>query len=196
MRYHVLVGTHHKTGTVWLASVFREMSQKLAVPYLDLNNVGVPWRATAERREVLRDFVSRSPGKAIVFEAHSHFPNLSAIDERYKEHFRGIHMIRDPRDVAISAASYHAMASEPWLLVPQAKFDGLTYQEKNRSFPTVREKILFELDNANRRIVRQMVTFESQGVFRDVKYEDMIEDTKLTSWQEILSYLGFEESEM
>jgi hypothetical protein len=196
MRYHVLVGTHHKTGTVWMASVFREISQKLAVPYLDLNNVGVPWRAAAERREVLRDFVSRAPGKVIVFEAHSHFPDLAAIDPQYRAHFRGLHMIRDPRDVAISAASYHAMAPEPWLHVPQAKFGGLSYQEKNKSFPSVKEKILFELDNANRRIVRQMVTFENQDVFRDVKYEDMIEDIKLTAWQEILSYLGFEESEM
>jgi hypothetical protein len=196
MRYHVLVGTHHKTGTVWMASVFREISKRLAVPYLDLNNVGVPWRDTAKRRDVVRDFISQAHGRVIVFEAHSHFPDLSAVNPQYKAHFRGLHMIRDPRDVAISAASYHATASEPWLRVPQAKFGGLSYQEKNRSFPTVEEKILFELDNANRRIVRQMVTFENQGVFRDVKYEDMIEDTKLTAWQEILSYLGFEESEM
>ena len=179
-----------------MASVFRDIAGRLGVPYLDLNNVGVPWRDIAKRGEVVRDFISQADGQVIIFEAHSHFPNLSEIDPQYKDHFRGIRMIRDPRDVAISAASYHAMASEPWLHVPQAKFGGLSYQEKNKSFPTVKEKILFELDHTNRRIVRQMVTFKNQGVFRDVKYEDLIEDIKLTDWQEVLSHLGFEESEM
>ena len=105
-------------------------------------------------------------------------------------------MIRDPRDVAISAASYHARASEPWLHVPREKFGGLTYQQKNRSFSTLKEKILFELDNSHRRMVRQMVSFNDQGVFCDAKYEDLIDDTSLIAWRRILSYLGFEEREM
>jgi hypothetical protein len=196
MKYHVLVGTHHKTGTVWMANVFREISNRLAVPYLDLNNVGVPRRDTARRGEVLRGFISRATGRVLVFEAHSHFPPLSAIDVEYETHFRGIRMIRDPRDVAISAASYHARAGEPWLHVPQQKFGGLTYQEKNKTFSTLKEKILFELDHSHRRVLRQMLAFNDQGVFRDVRYEQLIEDRELIAWQEILAYLGFEENEM
>jgi hypothetical protein len=105
-------------------------------------------------------------------------------------------MIRDPRDVAISAASYHARADEPWLHIPQKKFGGLSYQEKNRTLSTLEEKILFELDNSHRRIVRQMLAFDHQGVFRDVKYEDLIEDVTLGGWREVLTYLGFEDAEM
>ena len=45
MKYHVLVGTHHRTGTAWMHSVFREISEQLAVPYLHLNRIGVSGRS-------------------------------------------------------------------------------------------------------------------------------------------------------
>jgi hypothetical protein len=196
VKYHVLVGTHHKTGTVWMSSVFREISYRLAVPYLDVNDLGAAWRDTEEKDKIVQEFISRVHGQTIIFDGYSQFPDLSLIDPDFGVHFRGIHMIRDPRDVAISAASYHARASEPWLHVPQEKFGGLTYQQKNRSFHTLREKILFELDNSHRRTVRQMVGFKDQGVFRDVRYEDLIDDRGLAIWRKVLSYLGFEEKEM
>jgi hypothetical protein len=196
MKYHVLIGTHHKTGTVWMSGVFREISYSLAVPYLDVNDLGACWHDIGQKRKVLRDFTSEADRKVIIFDGCSHFPDLSVMDPEYKVHFRGIRMIRDPRDVAISAASYHARASEPWLHVPQDKFGGLTYQQKNRSFSTLKEKILFELDNSHHRLVRQMASFNAQGVFCDVKYEHLIDDTSLTAWRKVLSYLGFEENEL
>jgi hypothetical protein len=196
MKYHVLVGTHHRTGTAWMHSVFREISEQLAVPYLHLNRIGVSGRNREGRCEALRRFISDASRKVIVFEAHSDFPDLAKVDVHYKTHFRGIHMIRDPRDVAISSAAYHARAAERWLHVPQARFGGLTYQEKNKSFSTLKEKILFESDNSNRNLVSQMVAFDHQEVFRDIKYEDLIEDTKMTAWREVLDYVGFEETEM
>ena len=55
---------------------------------------------------------------------------------------------------------------------------------------------MFELDNSHRRIVRQMVGFNHQGIFQDVKYENLIDDKSLTAWPKVLSYLGFEEKEM
>ena len=181
MKYHILVGTHHKTGTVWMSNVFREISYRLTVPYLDVNDLGVAWRESEKRHGLLQDFISRAQGKVIIFDGSSQFPNLSLIEPDFTLHFRGVRMIRDPRDVAISAASYHARASEPWLHVPREKFGGLTYQQKNRSFSTLKEKILFELDNSHRRMVRQMVSFNDQGVFCDAKYEDLIDDTSLTA---------------
>jgi hypothetical protein len=196
MKYHVLVGTHHKTGTVWMSSVFREIAEQLNVPYLNVTRKKLPWGDEHGRREALRAFITQAQGRVIVFDGHSQFPPLSTIDPEYQTHFRGIRMIRDPRDVAISAASYHARADEPWLHVPHKKFDGLTYQEKNRSFSTLEEKILFELDNSHRRIIRQMLAFDHQGVFRDVRYEDLIEDFTLNAWREVLFYLGFEDAEM
>ena len=196
MKYHVLVGTHHRTGTAWMHSVFREISEQLAVPYLHLNRIGVSGRSREGKCEALRRFISDASRKVIIFENQSNFPDFFEIDIHYKTHFRGIHMIRDPRDLAISAANYHARAAERWLHVPQARFNGLTYQEKNKSFPTLKEKILFELDYSNRNAVRGMATFDNQGVFRDFKYEDLIEDVKLVRWRELLDYLGFEETEM
>lgn len=49
----ILVGTYHKTGTVWLLCVFRELARKLSVPFYDVSSDFMPseehWRKRSVR---------------------------------------------------------------------------------------------------------------------------------------------------
>jgi hypothetical protein len=87
----VLVGTHHKTGTVWLLSIFQQISRETGRELIDLSRM-----TEAEVAEHLNRSASDICGK-ICLHDHSFFPVL-------KKHnvFRGMRMVRDPRDVVLS----------------------------------------------------------------------------------------------
>ena len=80
----VLVGTHHRAGTVWLSSIFSQLADQLGLGF----DMGMRHRI--------------QPGAYIHFDHHSAF-DLSELD---RDH-RGLHVRRDPRDVVVSAAHYH-----------------------------------------------------------------------------------------
>src|SRR5581483_12442001 len=103
----ILVGTHHKAGTVWLLSIFQRICQQYG------------WR-------IHHGVAATPPPEFDVF-----FPWNSQFDRAaIQPPFKGIHMIRDPRDMIVSACFYHQKATEKWLHVRQDSLGGLTYQEK------------------------------------------------------------------
>ena len=150
----ILVGTHHKTGTVWMRRLFEGFCAVLGE------------RLHSGRQQDL-------PRSAHVFlQNHSRF-DVAALGRSY----RGLHVIRDPRDVLISAARYHARASESWLHVRRLRFWGLTYQEVIRRKRSLHEAILFEMDHAGRNAICEMLVWDrTRAEFCTAKYEDLIED--------------------
>ena len=69
----------------------------------------------------------------------------------------------------------------------------MTYQEKICSLPTVEDKITFEMENAGFRGISEMTSWDyTNESFIEVKYEDLIEDTDLTMFHRIFSFLGVE----
>lgn len=171
LRNRVLVGTHHKTGTVWFTSICRALSGQLG---LDL---------------VYADGVHPNPdGRWDVFvSGHSRFAGLDS------PNLRGVHVIRDPRDVIVSATHYHQTSDESWLHEPRSDFGGMTYQEKICSYSSFDERMLFEMENSSFRNIVEMVEFEERGDdrFVTVKYREMIEDRALTRFEEMFQFLGF-----
>ena len=126
-------------------------------------------------------------GTDIFFQNHS-LIDLKSLDKPY----RGIHLIRDPRDVIISGCLYHQKAEEPWLHQPRQLLGGLTYQQKINSLETLEEQIFFEMENAGKRTIEEMIAWDyGQPDFIEVKYEDLIEDQDLTLFHQIFSFLGF-----
>lgn len=176
----ILVGTHHKTGTVWMANVFRRFCRMHDVAFVDISTCAPAAAAAA---------ILRQHEHCVVFSHHSEFPDyrLPALSGRRA---RGIHLVRDPRDLLISAARYHCDADEPQLLVPRPEFGGLTYREKIRSLPSPQERILFEMDHSGGSNISAMSTFDDQGIFETVKFEDLLEDDTLVVWHAVCLGLG------
>lgn len=167
--YKILVGTHHKTGTVWMASIFKQLCNELGLVYYGGLEENIP--ATFD----------------VWFEDHSRFG-----EHMMNDGWRGLHIIRDPRDVIVSACFYHQKSSEPQLHVPKKEFRGMTYQEKLCSFPTVDDQLLFSMENSAGSTVRDIVSWDyRQSNFLNVKYEDLMTDVDLLLFHRIFTFLGF-----
>ncbi|MGB3295835.1 MAG: sulfotransferase domain-containing protein [Phormidesmis sp.] len=173
----VLIGTHHKTGTVWMLNVFREIAGRYALKFISPS-------ASSEKIMLEEDF-------DIFLQDHSLF-DLENVDG-----YRGFHIIRDPRDVIVSGCFYHLKSSEPWLHQKKDSFGGLTYQEKISSFPNLDDQILFEMENAAYRGIKDIASWNYQNPnFIEIKYEDLIQDTDLKLFKGIFDFLGFRNAEM
>ncbi|MGK7931454.1 MAG: sulfotransferase domain-containing protein [Microcystaceae cyanobacterium] len=169
----ILIGTDHKTGTVWLNSIFKEICRRHALTF-GTNKSPQPVEPPAEI-----DIFSQQ---------HSMF-SLDALAVP----FRGIHMIRDPRDVIISGCFYHQKSKETWLHKPKAQWQGMTYQEKIKSYDSIDDKILFEMENTAKNTIDRMLKWNYESpYFYEVKYEQLIEDYDLMLFHEIFSFLGFQ----
>jgi len=153
----ILVGTHHKTGTKWMENWLSRFASLTGItfyqigPELDFRTYPV------------------DVGRAILFQDHSYFSNYSSPNAR------GIHIIRDPRDVIISGASYHSKSDEAWLLKRQRRFLGRNYQEMINSYKTLEDRLCFEMRNLATATIRDMIEFQDDR-FLTVKYEDLFMD--------------------
>ena len=168
----ILIGTDHKTGTVWLNSIFQKICRYHSLKLYKNNSL----------QEVI------PPAKFDIF-----IQNHSMFDlESLEVPFRGMHIIRDPRDVIISGCFYHQRSKEEWLHRPREKWQGLTYQEKINSYKTIDDQILFEMENTAQNAIHRMVKWDyTNPYFYEVKYEELIEDYDLMLFHRIFSFLGF-----
>ena len=165
----ILVGTHHKTGTVWLHTIFRDICAFHSLKYLK------------------NELDCHIHEYDILFDGHSNFQF-----ELLKEPHKGIHLIRDPRDIIVSATFYHQKSKEKWLHLPRQEFDGMTYQEKINSFSSFDDKMLFEMDNSAGKNIKDIKDWNYNNPnFIEVKYEDLIKDRNLKLFHKIFEFLGF-----
>jgi hypothetical protein len=170
----VLVGTHHKCGTVWMKNIFSAVCDHLSLTFYDGEQRHLPWCYD------------------LFFQDHSNF-RFSRLAGLH----RGLHLIRDPRDVIISGVFYHERCtSERWLTVPNPKFQGRSYQQTLAGLPSLEEKMRFEMLHGSRSI-RDMLAWNYRNpVFYEAKYEDLIEDVELRRFRDIFTFLGYPENQM
>jgi hypothetical protein len=103
-----------------------------------------------------------------------------------------MHLIRDPRDVLISAMHYHRKSTEAWLHEPIPGYDRITYQAALRSLPTKLEKYVFELEHSTAGTIRDLLAWRyGRANCFEARYEDLRLDTQLEYWRRITSFLGF-----
>ena len=170
----VLVGTHHKTGTVWMKHIFEAISKTHDLKFYYGRQNKLP-------RET-----------ELFFSDHSWF-RFKALPGNY----RGLHLIRDPRDVIVSGAFYHQKSSEAWLQEPRRKFQGQSYQRALNQRESLEAKIRFEMEHAGASTIHEMLTWNyANRQFIEVKYEELIQDESLVLFREIFTFLVYPESWM
>jgi hypothetical protein len=186
------VGVHHKAGTVWMWLMHQAIARRLDLPFIDL---GRPGRSGSSRGAKPVDPALlgstlqriRAQRRGIVFDPHSVFGEVPKQIPR----IRGVHIVRDPRDVLISATFYHLKADERWLDQPMPYLRGMTYREKLHSFGTIREAFIFELRNQTQKAIRAMASFPRLPTVATVTYESLMTGDVLAAFAAMFASLGF-----
>lgn len=170
------VGTHHKTGTIWMQQVFKALSAALDVPKLSM------WKRAVKRLP--------AEGRVLGTNWDSAFP----VELMAREDVLFLHIIRDPRDVLLSGARYHETApasKEDWLHEARDDFGGLTYQQKLLSISDPQDRVLFEMDHKHADTLRQMLSWDyTRPDCIEWRYEDLIADTECQMFRAALVRFG------
>ncbi|HEY3776695.1 MAG TPA: sulfotransferase domain-containing protein [Rhizomicrobium sp.] len=176
MNHRAVIATHHKTGTAWMSKVFRAIAARLDIPVIH-----------AAKRVVHPEDV---PIPAIVLNDHSDF---SQCEWMFTDaNTRLLHLIRDPRDVIISAMHYHRTAREPWLHKPRSKFGQQSYQQRLNGLGDEHSQYIWEMDNTGLRIINAMRKWNySMKHTIELRYEDLINDIGGDLFSTAVAHLGF-----
>lgn len=182
MKHNVVIATHHKTGTVWMSTVFKAIARRLGAHYVDF------WSHYGRLDRVLKP--------PFILLNHNSIFSMHASSIR-RDDVRLLHLIRDPRDVLISAMHYHRKADEPWLHERIAGSNQPSYQQRLNALATVHEQYVFELENATGSTIEAMLDWQyDRPNCLEIRYEDLWSDRSLTLWREAASFLGFEGAEL
>jgi hypothetical protein len=181
VKQNIVVATHHKTGTVWMSTVFKAIARRLGANYVDF------WTHYGRLDRALKTpFILLNHNS--IFSRHA--------SQLRREDVRVLHLIRDPRDVLISAMHYHKKADEPWLHEKVSGSKDAPYQQRLNSLATLHEQYMFELENATGSTIEAMLDWQYDRTnCVEVRYEDLWADRSLSVWSDIASFLGFEGAE-
>ncbi|MCP9884667.1 hypothetical protein KBY97_05945 [Synechococcus sp. ATX 2A4] len=106
--------------------------------------------------------------------------------------YRGLHLIRDPRDVLISGAHYHGRSDEAWLHARQARFMGRTCQQAIGGCRSLADAIAFEMRHEGGRTIREMLSWTySNPLIFEAKYEDLIGDDGMERMAKTFAFLCY-----
>ena len=113
-----------------------------------------------------------------------------------RDDVRILHLIRDPRDVLISAMHYHKKSNETWLHEPVPGYDDITYQRRLNALATPFEQYVFEMENSTESTLRDMLEWQyGRANCFEARYEDLRRDTEMDHWSKIIGFLGFDVAE-
>lgn len=176
---------HHKVGTSWFSAIFRALSEHYDMPLArDPAQVDTSGRSIFMQHRVLAEPKSFS-------------------------NYRGSHMIRDPRDVAISGYHYHLWTQEPWCnkkiahlpevmrqkwhRLPLAEIGHLTYKEY-LNLLSPEEGLSAEIDRCSNTVNKDIMEwdYDDPNIF-EFRYEDIILDEP-SILEKLFTHYGFTDS--
>jgi len=112
----ILIGTHHKTGTVLMRHILRTIC-----PLLN-------WRCSIDNEPMTCNSAdqARAAGFQVCFLQHGiQFKKVQSTERP----FRFVHVMRDPMEVVISGYKYHLKTTERWALRPDKRYNGTSYRQ-------------------------------------------------------------------
>ena len=173
----IVVCTHHKTGTVWMADVFRAIKRRYKL-------------------KLHSGKQSELPADADIFLQDHSRVDLNALRARGRP-VRGLHVIRDPRDVVISGCFYHLKTTEKWANTPKDEFGGRNYRETISALPTDHDKLVFEMKHTGMKSISDMLkwNYQDPDIF-EARYEDLIGDAEFRHFRPMMQFLGFDGADL
>lgn len=177
----VHVATHHKTGSVWYSAVFSDFARRSGhyfVPHRAFR--GNPDHHIAQARKARGVLITLS-------QQGGYTPEEIAMS-------RVLHMVRDPRDILVSATNYHLHASEGFLDRPwQDRTGEMGYREYLRSLKRGEPRLRFELSAHTAGTLAQLRDWLGAGQnVMTLRYEDCVADPRMTVFAQALRFAGFE----
>ena len=185
MRHHIAVCTHQKTGTVWMNAVFKDLATRLGVEYRNISRL-----SPEEKAQRVTKTLGRDASPAIFFDNHAGMPDAAKGRE-----FRGVHLVRDPRDMIISAARYHTTTDATFANTPKKRFNDLSLKDALLALPTLEERLAFEIEHVVAPNLEAMVAFDGRGRYATLHYEELIADRRMTLAIRLFTFLGLDERE-
>lgn len=175
----ICIGTHHKTGTLWMRKAFRAISEDQGIPFMQMYKV-----------KRMADLPEKGP--QIVVNWHSSFPQ-PLLDH---PNARFMHVIRDPRDVLLSGMRYHQVTrigNEKHLRQKRADLGRRNYQQYMNALPNDQERLLFEMREVHALTVAEMRAWNYRAPnVAEFRYEDLIADTNCTAFRKMLEKFQIE----
>ncbi|MEB8388431.1 sulfotransferase domain-containing protein [Rhodobacteraceae bacterium KMM 6894] len=164
------IGTHHKVMTTYFTAVLRLLGYGLRLPY----------------EKIYLDPPSASARLVLAMHSKLNLPQLVP--------YRGVHVMRDPRDMIVSGYHYHKWTHEAWTRRPDD--NGISYQQKLNTtdkasglFLEIDHFIFFYRDLLEDWDVSDPDTLE-------ISYDDLMGDDRHQRYVDIFSHLGLVDQDL
>lgn len=162
----LFVATHHKVMTTYFTSVLRLLGFGLRLPY--------QWVHTEQP----------APKSRLVLSIHSKLdlPRLAP--------YRGVHVIRDPRDMIVSGYHYHKWTHETWAHRPDE--NGQTYQGKLNA-ASKHDGLFMEIDHFIFFYRDTLMNWDMDDPdIMEVSFESLMGPERHRIYRDIFTHLGLE----
>ena len=170
----LLVGTHHKSGTVLLMHVLKDTCRSLR------------WRCSFDNRPTACTSAEQAHAAGLRLCMLTHgirFKGLAGDQGPY----RFVHAVRDPLEMVISGYSYHLRTTEKWAHRAQPRWNGTTYVKYLNRLP-LRDGLLAEVRHTRRDSLKTMPRLFNRTIAQPctltVRFEDFAR-----RWDETLAEL-------
>ena len=158
--------SHHKAGTLWLQRILKVLAGVYGLPFKNCT-----------QDEWFGDI-------GVFIEDHSELDMARLPD------IVGSHLIRDPRDMAVSAYFYHKWCNEPWVHEVLPKYGYSSLQTYLNSL-TQDEGLMVEIRRGNERDIRGIRGWDyANPKFLEIKYEGLITRPEET-FRGLFAHYGF-----